>query len=413
MPENKQTRDVNATLCLGDVQLTARLTIPVLCTGYQLREAALSCFEADINEFSGRVAKPHHLDVQAIQNYLEPVPDVTSFEIKLNFPVARPTAQTSSESAESKLSEKLASLSLDPEDGLYASLPQCAIGGHDERVLPIKPDALFVRDSYLKIYTIITDNWRRERRENFLILGTPGVGKSSFIRYFVWKYLQTHPTTTFILNTGQGSFKRFEYRDGSLFSLQAAISKIVFWMDLRRTEGVVFITDGFDPELDEDCNAPTLEVSSPGRDQYKRFEKRDSTITLCMPTWSFEELQQAVRAGCSLAYQTGDSSEKLTNALAMLRRRYAVLGGTFRYVLTHLERTPELIMKDAVAKCSSLTKLLSGEEVTSGSKESHKAIHWILPPDDDSFLLDRRELNWASPYAIQVARELWKMNAPK
>ena len=73
------------------------------------------------------------------------------------------------------------------------------------------PEEIFIRQAYEDFYAVIKN--KRKRCIYFVVTGTPGIGKSIFVLYCMWRYLNEGENSEFVYETTSNTFEL--YRNGS------------------------------------------------------------------------------------------------------------------------------------------------------------------------------------------------------
>src|ERR1700722_19551957 len=135
---------------------------------------------------------------------------------------------------------------------------------------------LYIRDSYEKLWKMI---WEHERAVKFLVTGSPGTGKTLFLRYVMYRLafekvpiILQMGTNTSNLFLGENVYRCKGYPDHSgILSCKDA------W----------YVVDSLEIP---DVAAHSLMVSSPEVQKFKQYRNYRLFQEYYMPTWSLEEL---------------------------------------------------------------------------------------------------------------------------
>ena len=178
---------------------------------------------------------------------------------------------------------------------------------------------LYIRQSYVDLFQIIMDNLtnsdQRNRYHRMAITGNPGIGKSLFLFYVMWRISSMDNVGTVILRRAKDDGLIYVFGRNNSWST-VNYGDIV---SLLSSPNTWYLTDTLDPPPGE-VKAVTILVASPARKHYKEFLKYSVTDVLrYLPVWSLEELMKA-RKSFSL------SEEQVEN-------RYCLIGGIPRFVL--------------------------------------------------------------------------------
>jgi hypothetical protein len=238
---------------------------------------------------------------------------------------------------------------------------------------PVKPEffqskfkALYIRRAYGDLFNIICENSRSadpmKQFSGMAITGTPGIGKSMFLFYILWRLANLKITEMAILHrrSDRGSIYVFQ-NDGcwvtsNLDSLRRFLKDPATW----------YLTDALLQSPDE-SKAVTIVVSSPAEKYYSEFLNAPHVALLhYLPVWSLDELNLAAPL-----YERDED---------VVKKRFAIIGGIPRYVL---EKDVDLkaMIKHKMKKLMSnnVGELPSAEEP--GPKDiSHRLVHFKVDP---------------------------------
>ncbi len=189
---------------------------------------------------------------------------------------------------------------------------------------------LYIRESFRVIASSINPGINKA-----IITGTPGIGKSLFLIYLLWKLVKEGKRVLFIYHP----FNIYYDGNGGVFSLDKVPSSIdfSFWND---TLWCLFDAKGknethlseFPYEL---CRF--IVSTSPRREMVNDFKKPPVPQEFYMPTWSEAELE-------NIAPLFPNATE--------WRVRFENLGGIPRHVLEVTTRPPTEMLEAACSDCS-------------------------------------------------------------
>lgn len=182
---------------------------------------------------------------------------------------------------------------------------------------------LFVRHFYAPCWESVMAKGESKDlslQRKFVVMGTPGIGKSAFGLYILWRALMEGKTV--IYKTRKRDAKAFLFRDGKVFDVQ----RIASLPEISKPS-TILIVDGMEPPSE---NAFTVLITSPLRERWKEFVKTKGVQELIFPVFSFDEMLK-LRASAF-------SSKVGCNEPAVINR-YNKWGGSVRHVLTHPEET--------------------------------------------------------------------------
>ena len=152
------------------------------------------------------------------------------------------------------------------------------------------PSSLYIRDCYRDLYTIYSERMITGcmRRSVALFTGVPGIGKSMFLIYFLYRFLKDgrFPDKTFAVEFKSGKYGVFYPTDNATeFTFQEVSRKRAIDKDF------LLLCDLSTREEPAKPVKWTLIFSSPDPRRYKEIMKNGQTVQYTMPTWSVEELQ--------------------------------------------------------------------------------------------------------------------------
>jgi hypothetical protein len=249
------------------------------------------------------------------------------------------------------------------------------------KIVPRGMNQLYIRTAYVDLFNIILEclaDKKASRIHNFIITGTPGVGKSVFLFYVLWRLSQMEETEAVILrrHLDRGRIFVFTKHGGFMTTKDVDIDPLL------DKESTWYLTDTLDPPPGI-AVATTLLVCSPARKHYSQFLKLGGTIKLYMPLWSWSEF---LRAAPTYNVNAKD-----------LASRYKYFGGVARYVLER-EVNPVKFLRESLNRIDSFslkTLLLDpGEEEY--EKLVHSIIHYEVDPDYSGF-----QVRLASSYVTE------------
>ena len=178
---------------------------------------------------------------------------------------------------------------------------------------------IYIRESYKDLFNIIWNNVNPEvpnpRRHRIAITGTPGIGKSMFLFYIIWRLANMKTKRTVILRRQMDEGDIYVFQDeGCWVATRRRDIRL-----LLKDETTWYLTDALEPQPGK-VKAVTIVVSSPARKYYSTFLTYSHVAPLYyLPFWSLEELQL-------VACFYSKSPE-------IVEKRFNMIGGVIRYVL--------------------------------------------------------------------------------
>ena len=245
----------------------------------------------------------------------------------------------------------------------------------------------YVRDCYKDIADIMLEN----KPHRMSLLGSPGIGKSNFAVYLIWRRFQ---------DDGLKEFPVFLHRDDIILqfekdkepkkvdadTLYSAPAQALYIMDadIHRKHGVscqsLWITSARRPETPA-SNAEHFKSAENGGGQF------------FMPPWTKEEI-------------LNDTAMALHNVpKELVEERFDIFGGTARLVLRKDEGRADVDRRklvEAVKSADALQSLKASSDMKAISKTTHLLVK-MMPWADFSWL----DVQLSSPY---VRQELVKQN---
>jgi hypothetical protein len=245
--------------------------------------------------------------------------------------------------------------------------------------------SLFIRESYVRMFDLFMDmnfSQTEERESGIAITGNPGVGKSVFLFYALWRISRMKEGVgTVVLHRAKDEGDIYVFEEDGCW-IASDISQVRRLFSLSTTW---YLTDT-PKKPPGDHEAITFLVASPEREHYKEFLKYGQTTTLrYLPVWSLDELYLA-----SGLYDM--KKEKV-------EERYNLIGGIARFVLekskVNLKEEIGIALKKFEMKHF---KFLQG--VDDVSKMNQSILHFDV---DEKF--ESESMRFCSDYAAQKAVE--------
>ena len=213
--------------------------------------------------------------------------------------------------------------------------------------------SMLIRDCYEKLFVILESDWAIAPA-HYLLLGTPGIGKSFFMHYLVNRLLVKLRTCSkpfkIVVQSGSQGCCHFLIQKGGFMSKGLSVKEV--------DEATVHKLIG-DPEnyylIDSSLphavpNAKTLMVSYPDPRLYEYYDRHSVVKKLYMPTWSLFEATIARK----FIFTECDEAAFQTN--------FEKIGGIPRFILykpNHLPVVDQIIRDDYIKE--SLALLVSSK----------------------------------------------------
>lgn len=229
---------------------------------------------------------------------------------------------------------------------------------------------LFKRDFYDRFITVLLNNFNfKAGFTGALLIGTPGIGKSSFAMYAIWKALELGKTVVYQ-----------HYGNPTDFTVlrpdQAPVEIVGTLPPAAKDPSAVFIADSIPPH-DANIKAFQLFVSSPSHDRVHEWMKLPTRKLFAFPTLSLQELR-LMRDAC---YDGSDLGGALLSDES-LQERMDKVGGVPRFIFQPRENFSEGGALDTSmaksAKRAVDTVMRLDFENTSMYHTSHRALHFVV-----------------------------------
>jgi len=266
-----------------------------------------------------------------------------------------------------------------PRVGTVVKLPKGCSWLHEEGDMNSMP--MLIRSSYSDLFDKMMELKANVKTlRGYVLTGNPGIGKSCFLSYCLWRFAKEGKTVIFesveregawlFLPNGSVSFHRRK-----VLPAEASLS----------TSYYLFDPYGDEPDEPIGCSAFTIIASSPNKKHYKGFRKRRGCgVVYYMPCWSLDELK--------LIRPHHVSPQELF-------RRYDIAGGIPRYLFASNEEFERFLdeLKGEFTKMNyeQLKQALGNPE--DGGSASHKLVQYQL--SDDSYR--RYVIRFASSFVEQ------------
>jgi energy-coupling factor transporter ATP-binding protein EcfA2 len=223
---------------------------------------------------------------------------------------------------------------------------------------------IFIRPSYSTLFDIIVNDW--QNKKNTLVLGTTGIGKSTFLSYILYRLRQRNDGD--VVLWGRGEAPRLYKNDGSV----EEGTKLEDFPECNKPS-TYLLTDGLNPPA-YGIAAKILEVSSPRKEYWLSYQKRTNVTTRYMPVWSLEELEQCA----SLCYLTLSTNDVI--------RKFKKFGGSARFVLGKPDAEGEIAIADALTRTNVLEAIETDGKSGAPEDVSSIILHWAVKDIGNSCL---------------------------
>jgi hypothetical protein len=262
-------------------------------------------------------------------------------------------------------------------------------------------DRLFKRDFYDRFIDEYLEGFANPRgARRRLVMGTPGIGKSSFALYAAWRALQMGKTVVYQ-----------HHESPSTYTVLTPGSDMVHeYKNFRPPEledpNAVFIVDGMRPQYAE---AFTLFVSWPNHERVHQWCKHPNAVIYHFPIWTLDELK-LMRTHCfdGRAYSDCDEHPSVELTDEELQTRLDAAGGVPRFIFheTKWRELPTEMIFSISKTLSDIQNLGLATALTDEFRISHGAIHLIV--NRDTFKIEGMDFaspQVASTFAVKAAEE--------
>ena len=216
--------------------------------------------------------------------------------------------------------------------------------------------SLYIRKAYRDLHDII---W--ETTQNVVVVGNPGTGKSFFAVYELYIALKERKTVVF---QSVPARKTYLFRPG-VGAEELPYPNAPTLSEMGPTLLLYDAGTKSEPQFSNICDR-IIVFSSPCESSYRDLLKEGATL-LCMPTWSWDELEYCAKKLDS--YSSMDTT--------LVRERFTKYGGIARSVLEVNEHTAERHCTEfyqAILHCDTST-LRDTVRAQDRDEVGHKIIH--------------------------------------
>lgn len=276
-----------------------------------------------------------------------------------------------------------------------AQLVDGCIQSQDQVFLPYPQDEikkLYVRKCYQDVFHLLIQHISLNVK-SFAISGTPGIGKSLFFVYILYRLMDDFRMKTLSLKPN-----RVVYQIGSTFECFDLQHQLVIRTTKLDAEGLVreqdtlYIIDGRTSEpLVSSC--VVLFISSPCSEWYKEFVKQKMAKEWYFPVWTLAELQTC-QCHCYPVLP-----------IETLQERHRICGGVARFVFHKDYSIPiPKKMRGALNDVNAVRGVKYVGEITNIFPSSHTLLQILVGEDEFGNAYQYTELDVASEY---VGEQLW------
>ena len=226
--------------------------------------------------------------------------------------------------------------------------------------------ALYVRKAYGDLFEIICKNHKadasKKQFRGMAITGTPGIGKSMFLFYILWRLANMEVKGAVILHrrADLGLIYVFQ-KDGGWIALD---SKDILLLLIEPSTW--YLTDSLLLPVGG-AKAVTIVVSSPAEKYYSKFLECSHVAPLhYLPIWSLDELK--------LVAPLYNKSEDV------VKERFRLIGGLPRFVLETDMNLDAMIDAKIGKMLSKKPMAIPSAETARENKLSHRLMHFKVEP---------------------------------
>jgi hypothetical protein len=251
---------------------------------------------------------------------------------------------------------------------------------------------LYIRKAYEDLFNIILNNLNPEkpnsRVHRMAIMGIPGVGKSTFLFYVMWRVAHMETAKTMILHRHMDNGNIYVFQNHRCWKTR----NLDYVDEFLEDPSTWYLVDTLEPPPGQ-VNAVTILVAPPARRHYETFTKYLGTPPLYyFPVWSLEELKLV--------------APSYSRDLKEIEERYYKIGGIPRYVLGKKDDL-KTVIRSAVGRLAiEKFPLIASGSVSKEDQVSHLIVQFVV---DTSSYLDFT-LQMASSYATEMAMEVFLQN---
>ena len=281
------------------------------------------------------------------------------------------------------------------KQNLYSVLASATLSD-DNRVLKFGPNlfdlkSIYIHPSWSPLYERIKHNLISYRKNHILITGSPGIGKSMFSYYYMWRAITQENATSFLYQAELDVVKLY-----SATSVSTVMDP--YECPIRRP---FFVDIGLLPEpylyaepssIVYEVSAYTIIFSSPDRRRYKEFMKADHSVQYILEPWTEEEIGEAWH----LIPSFSQVPKELVDA------QYAIYGGVPRSVFDRAEEGEGPMRYALSVKGEVAARNMFTIHVDNGDVEMQVLFHMrTMPPSSATQLSDFEIFIEASPFVVR------------
>jgi hypothetical protein len=246
-------------------------------------------------------------------------------------------------------------------------------------------DEIWIRDCYENLFNKILSEYDQGRPEKgVLITGNPGIGKSMYLFYLLWRFCQLGKTVVFEL---AGHKVAYLFKPGEPPQVATSADK---FPELQLSS-TIFLHDPMPGNEPIFANAFTVVASSPNPKNFKAFCKRDGSRVFYMPVWREDEVK-----ACNSALKSWKFPKQQISDV------FSKFGGIPRFLKDPLHY--ETLLMGSIKSCVPEDILHSGDRPDVFDSFSHKLLHYVV--SEDKFTA--KSMNFASDFVFDKIVEEWE-----
>jgi hypothetical protein len=247
---------------------------------------------------------------------------------------------------------------------------------------------LFVRRCYADIFDLIILSLK-EKVRTFGISGTPGVGKSSFFAYLLFRFItDSEWQPKIVVYQKENCFYVYNFDERSVYETTVLDGNIISGDNDRET---FYLVDGQN-SVPRISTCTTMFISSPRSSEYKEFVKQRKAREWFFPVWSISEVSL-----CRMHCYPGLS-------IVSMQKRFNVYGGIARYIFFDNGEAMHPKMKNVLCDLDAIRGVKSIGVPSNIYRESHTLLHMIVGDDEYNRPYQFLGMDLASKY---VGEQLW------
>ena len=266
---------------------------------------------------------------------------------------------------------------LDPkaaEQNLYSVLASATLSDNN-KVLNFGPNefdlkSIYIHPSWPLLYERIKHNLHEYEFDRILITGSPGLGKSMFSYYYIWRAITQENFTSFLYQTELGIVTIYSATSVSLFTSENIFdcpTGLPFFVDIMPpSEPYSYAEPALKPVR---WSSYTIIFSSPDKRRYKEFMKDMDSVQYILEPWTEEEIYEA--------WHLVPSFNQVSKEV--VASQYAMYGGIPRFVFQRAAEG-EGPMRHALSVKGEAARNMFTIRVGDGDSEMQVLFHMRIKP---------------------------------